>query len=104
MPSLDLPAGHSTLLVWRKDLRCEFRLLDDREAEGLRLMQAGGTFHDLCEALVRSAGDEEGVMLSGTFLGRWISDGLVRLDSRALHSVKTAAIFPAQSARRSCRD
>ena len=77
MPPLDLPAGTSTLIVWRRDLRCQFRLLDDREAEGFKVMQAGGRFHDLCEALVLSAGNEEGVRLAGTMLGRWISDGLV---------------------------
>ena len=77
MPPLDLPADTSTLLVWRKDLRCQFRLLDDREAEGLGLMRAGGRFHDLCEAVVQSADDQAGLALAGNMLGRWITDGLV---------------------------
>lgn len=77
MPSLDLPDNASTLLLWRKDLRSQFRLLDADEAAGLALMRNGATFEDLCAALVETSGDEAGVAAAGTMLGRWMTDALV---------------------------
>lgn len=77
MPPLALPGDASTLLLWRKDMRSQFRLLDDHEAAGLTLMQGGATFEDLCTALVRSCGDEGGVAAAGNMLGRWMTDALV---------------------------
>ncbi|MEO5578086.1 MAG: DNA-binding domain-containing protein [Sphingomicrobium sp.] len=77
MPPLDLPGAAATLLVWRQDLRSQFRLIDDDEAAGLTLMRGGGTFENLCDALVQSRGDDGGVAAAGTMLGRWMTDGLV---------------------------
>lgn len=78
MPPIDLPRDASTLLLWRKDLRSQFRLLDDDEAAGLALMRGGATFEDLCAALVQRCGDEAGVAAAGNMLGRWMTDALVR--------------------------
>jgi len=77
MPRLDLVGNASTLLLWRKDMRSQFRLIDDDESVGLTLMQGGATFEDLCTALVRSCGDEAGVAAAGNMLGRWMTDALV---------------------------
>lgn len=77
IPPLDLPGADGTLLVWRQDLRSQFRLLGPDEAVGLTLMQNGGTFEDLCAALVESHGEEGGVAAAGTMLGRWMTDSLV---------------------------
>ena len=86
MPPLTLPGDASTLLIWRQDLRSQFRLLDDDEATGLALMQSGATFEDLCAALVRSRGDEGGVAAAGNMLGRWMTDALVADVASAAYS------------------
>lgn len=77
MPPLDLPGADAMLLVWRQDLRSRFRLLDPAEAVGLRLMQDGASFEQLCAALVNACGDDAGVAAAGTMLGRWMTDALV---------------------------
>jgi len=77
MPSLDLPTDTSTLLIWRMDLRPQFRLLDDQEAFGFKLMKSGATFHDMCEALIRSVCDAAGLAAAGNMLGRWMNDASV---------------------------
>lgn len=77
MPLLNRSPHEATLLVWRNQLRSQFRSLDDHEALGFNLMQKGATFNDLCEAMIRSAGDEAGIAAAGNMLGRWISDALV---------------------------
>ena len=77
MPRLDLVGNASTLLLWRKDMRSQFRLIDDDESVGLTLMQDGATFEDLCTALVRSCGDEAGIATAGNMLGRWVNDALI---------------------------
>lgn len=77
VPPLDSSGEAATLLVWRQDLRSQFRLIDQNEAAGLALMRDGATFENLCAALVQSCGDEGGVAAAGTMLGRWMTDGLV---------------------------
>ena len=78
MPALDLPGDASTLLLWRKDLRSQFRLLDNLEASALTLMRGGATFEQLCAAMVQRLGEEAGVVAAGTMLGRWMTDALIR--------------------------
>lgn len=77
LPPLGLDGPDRQLIVWRQDLRTRFRLTDADEAAGLALMRGGATFEQLCEALVQSRGDENGVAAAGTMLGRWVTDGLV---------------------------
>lgn len=77
IPSLSLADADTHLLVWRQDLRSQFRLIGDDEAVGLALMRSAGTFEQLCETLVQSRGDEDGVAAAGAMLGRWVTDGLI---------------------------
>ena len=77
MPPLELPSPDAMLLVWRQDMRSQFRLLDRVEAIGLPLMHAGASFEQLCAVLVEADGDDAGVAAAGTMLGRWMNDGLV---------------------------
>ena len=77
MPSLIPAATNMHLLVWRQDLRSQFRLIGDAEAVGLELMRSGGSFEGLCDALVQSLGEDEGVAAAGTMVGRWVADGLI---------------------------
>ena len=92
IPPLDLPGADGTLLVWRQELRSQFRLLGPDEAVGLSLMQNGGTFENLCAALVESRGEEGGVAAAGIMLGRWMTDTLVNDASPAASPLgRTAA-------------
>lgn len=77
MPALQLPTDTSTLLIWRDALKSRFRLLGASEASSLALMRGGGTFEQLCAALVQAYGDAAGVEAAGTMLGRWVTEGLV---------------------------
>lgn len=77
IPPLGLDGPDRQLIVWRQDLRTQFRLIGDDDAAGLALMRGGATFEQLCEALVQSRGDEDGVAAAGTMLGQWVNDGLV---------------------------
>ena len=86
MPRLDLVGNAPTLLLWRKDMRSQFRLIDDDESVGLTLMQGGATFEDLCIALVRSCGDEAGIAAAGNMLGRWVNDALIASAGPAAHT------------------
>lgn len=83
-PPLSWADTNTHLLVWRQDLRSQFRLIDHDEKVGLALMRDGATFEQLCDALVQSRGDEDGVAAAGSMLGRWVADGFVA-------SVTTAA-------------
>ncbi len=77
IPPLSLAATDTHLLVWRQHLRSQFRLIDNDEAVGLALMCNFGSFEQLCDAMVQSLGDDEGVAAAGTMLGRWVADGLI---------------------------
>lgn len=77
IPSFSLDSSDTHLLVWRQDLRSQFRLIDQDEKVGLAQMRDGATFEQLCDALVQSRGDEDGVAAAGSMLGRWVTDGLI---------------------------
>lgn len=72
--SLDPP---QTALVWRENLRPRCRLLDAVEAVALADLAQGASFGEMCEALVAALGPQ-GVATAGTFLCRWLSDGLLQ--------------------------
>lgn len=78
--SLDSPR---TALVWRENLRPRCRLIDRDEARALAALARGASFGKLCEALVADRG-AQGVETAGTFLGRWLSSGLLRDESPVL--------------------
>jgi len=59
----------ASLLVWRRDLTPRFRTVTTEEAEALRRAREGETFASLCAAL--------GAQTGGSFLGQWLSDGLI---------------------------
>jgi hypothetical protein len=75
-PAVRLDSPH-VLLVWRRDLISQFRLIDAREDQALALARSGVPFARLCDAIVAAEGEEEGVALAGQWLGRWLADGLL---------------------------
>ncbi len=65
------------LIVWRQDMVSRFRLVDAREQQAILHARAGLPFAGLCEAIVASCGETEGIALAGAYLGRWLADGLL---------------------------
>jgi hypothetical protein len=63
--------------VWREGFTAAFRTLDPAEAEGLQAMREGMTFGALCDRLIASSGEAQGLALAGEMLGRWLAEGLV---------------------------
>lgn len=66
------------LVVWRQDLTPMFRAEMPGEALALvQLQDPSQTFGSLCESLVERVGQERAPTLAGSFLGQWLSDGLI---------------------------
>ena len=71
---LDEPA---VLALWRVGFTPRFRTLDAGEAEALGQAAAGTTFGALCAQLLQRHGEEQGTALAGTWLGRWLGEGMI---------------------------
>ncbi len=65
------------VLVWRHQETSCFRTLDALEAEFAALLCEGIGFADLCARLVTRLGQQDGIQTAGSWLGRWVADGLV---------------------------
>jgi Putative DNA-binding domain len=76
-PNVEQLASPATLMVWRQGFTSCFRTLDEREAEAIERIRAGGTFGALCAKLVETDGETEGVKVAGTWLAAWLREGLV---------------------------
>lgn len=74
-PDAELRPGR--VLVWRHGETSCFRALDAVEAEFAPILCQGVGFADLCARLVAQLGEAEGVQRAGSWLGRWVADGLV---------------------------
>ena len=71
-----LPAPRA-IAVWRRGLQPCFRMLDEDEAAGLALLRSGEDFGTLCATLIELHGAEAGIQRAGSFMTRWITDGIV---------------------------
>jgi hypothetical protein len=65
------------LLVWRYQLISRFRLIDAAEEQAIMRARSGLRFADLCAALVATHGEDQGIALAASYLGRWLADGLL---------------------------
>jgi hypothetical protein len=70
----DVPGA---VVVWRPELAPHFRRLDTRELEAILKARAGAPFGALCAGIVADLGEHEGIALAGSYLGRWLADGLI---------------------------
>lgn len=75
-PTVFLPEP-ATLLVWRQAMVSQFRTIDATERHMLLLARAGAPFAALCATLVEARGEADGIAQAGTYLGRWLADGLI---------------------------
>ena len=76
-PPVEFLSEAGAILVWRQDQVSRFRALDAAENSALLHARPGMPFADLCAGLVDAHGEEAGVTLAGTLLGRWLADGLL---------------------------
>lgn len=69
-------------LLWRQDLKTQYRSLEPDEAAAIRIMRAGGTFGAMCEALCEWHEGDEVPLLAAGMLKRWIvEEQLVRVSA-----------------------
>ena len=80
-PRVEALAGPRALLIWRQDLVSRFRLIDAREEQAVALARSGLAFADLCAAVVAVEGEAAGIALAGQWLGRWLADGLLTIET-----------------------
>ncbi|MGF7151093.1 hypothetical protein FHS96_004754 [Sphingomonas zeicaulis] len=71
-------AVSGALLVWRQGFVPRFRAIEADEQTALIHAHAGLPFAALCTAAVEKLGEEAGIAQAGQWLGRWVSEGLVR--------------------------
>ncbi len=76
-PTVEMLDEAGAILVWRQEHVSQFRAVDAVDRGALLLARAGMTFSALCSTLIEAHGEEIGVALAGTLLGRWFADGLV---------------------------
>jgi hypothetical protein len=76
-PAAEPLSVRTSIAVWRGGFTAAFRTLDPAEAEGLQAMREGMTFGALCDRLIASSGEAQGLALAGEMLGRWLAEGLV---------------------------
>ena len=80
----DIPAPQQlpqpqACLIWREDLKTRYRTLEDDEAAALSCAREGGSFAQICEALIDYVEDESQIALrAASLLKGWIEGGMVR--------------------------
>jgi hypothetical protein len=76
-PAAALLAEPGAILVWRQDQVSHFRAIDQVERQALLWARAGLPFAGLCDRMVASWGESDGIARTGGMLGQWIADGLI---------------------------
>jgi hypothetical protein len=64
-------------LLWRQDLKTQYRSVEPAEAAALAVVRAGGTFGTMCEALCEWHDAEEVPLLAAGMLKRWLVEPLL---------------------------
>lgn len=70
--------GEAAILVWRRDLQIQDRVLDELEAQALaHCAEAAPPFAALCERLAEQRDEQAATVAAFQFLARWLVDGLI---------------------------
>jgi hypothetical protein len=64
-------------LLWRQDLRTQYRSLEPAETAALQVTRAGGTFGEMCEALCAWHDADEVPLVAAGMLKRWLVEELL---------------------------
>lgn len=67
----------STWLVWRQDLVSRYRALEPAELTALAVALSGGSFADLCEALLAHFSEQDTPQQAVAYLQQWINNQMV---------------------------
>jgi hypothetical protein len=77
----DMPPGQreppQQWLIWRQQLKTQYRSLEADEAAALDRLREGGTFADACEALCAWHEAEQVPLRAAGYMQRWMHDELV---------------------------
>jgi hypothetical protein len=76
-PAVELLPEPGSILVWRQGQVSRFRAIDQIERQALLAARGGLSFASLCEAMVVTYGQEDGIARAGQLLGQWLADGLI---------------------------
>jgi len=69
------PSPHS-MVVWRQDLQCRWRTVDDQERMALTQLSEGKNFSSLCESLAAVTPDQPEHQ-AAQLLQRWVQEGIL---------------------------
>jgi hypothetical protein len=64
-------------LLWRQDLKTQYRSLDAAESAALQVMRAGGTFGAMCEVLCQWHEADAVPLAAAGMLKRWLVEELL---------------------------
>lgn len=64
-------------LLWRQDLKTQYRSLEPAETAALAVVRDGGTFAEMCEALCEWHDPDEVPLIAAGMLKRWIVEELL---------------------------
>jgi hypothetical protein len=76
-PAVECLPEPGAMLVWRYGQMSRFRAIDQLEMHAVLHARGGTPFAQLCELLVLSLGEAEGIARAGGYLGQWVADGLI---------------------------
>lgn len=76
-PAVELLPEPGSILVWRQDQVSKFRAIDQIERQALLAVRGGLSFAALCDAMVATYGQDDGIARAGQLLGQWLADGLI---------------------------
>jgi hypothetical protein len=65
-------------LIWRQQLKTQYRSLEADEAAALDRLRSGDTFADACEALCAWHEPEQVPLRAASYMQRWMHDELIR--------------------------
>jgi hypothetical protein len=71
------PESQQQWLIWRQQLKTQYRSLEPDEAAALDRLRSGGTFADACEALCEWHEPEQVPLRAASYMQRWMHDELV---------------------------
>lgn len=71
------PHAHA-MIVWRQALECRWRTVTAGEALALQTMVDGGSFAEICSALL-GTGDPDAAASAATLLRTWVDEGLLAM-------------------------
>ena len=77
-------------LIWRHDLKIQFRSLGIDEAWAIDALQRNSTFAELCAGLCEWVDESRAPLHAAQFIQRWLTDGVLSNDSVSIptHSYK----------------